>query len=481
MPQPTAKTRARLEKREDIPATELPNSAVSEAGVYRRIDEAAPESQIERLIASLPEDRINAIPAELASPSLESRATELAEQLLLRRRNLDLREARLHRQLMLLDQERQAARLAMGEQQQSLEAAAEALARREKEAAEQLRRAALAEEALRHEVNCARENLDTQRRAINQESQLHDREQERLRAQSASLETARRRFQEEGAAKEAELAAANAALQLERKQFEQNTHAVLQAIEQKQAAIDAAEAKRANERRAAAEADRSSHDQQRKSLQRAEAEYLRLSAEAQTQLEAIAKQRAMHEEDCRNERRRLLLERESMQQELARERSDFQRRQASLEDTQAALQKTQAELADQQRAILEERLAIEQVMQSLGRHPAVHSGEAIASARQKLAEQYRWMKEGLQKQKSELLEIAKQLDAREHLIAEDREGLQQWLDNQQTELDAQLIQLEAQRQQIQRREAEVSERELRWAMQKKGLEARLAIAQARAA
>src|SRR5204862_6146968 len=122
--------------------------------------------------------------------------------------------------------------------------------------------------------------------------------------------------------------------------------------------------------------------------------------------------------------RRLLLERESMQVELSREQRELQQRQASLEDAQAALQKAQADLLDQQRAILEERLAVEQAMQSLGRHHASQSAESIQSARQKLAEHYRRMKESLQTPKSELLEIAKQLETRETAVAEDRDALQ---------------------------------------------------------
>jgi hypothetical protein len=454
-------------------------------GAVLRVDEAHGEEtgldRIEGLLASLPQDEVEAVSVEVSAGSLEVRAQELADQLLSRRRDLDQRETRLNRQLMLLDQERQAARLAMGEQERALAARLEALAKREKEAEDQLRRAALAEEALRHEVICARENLEAERRAIAQETQLHVREQERLRAQSASLETAQRRFQEEVRAKQEEVDAAAAGLQLERKQFEQNTRAVLLSIEQKHAVLEQSATKLANDRKRAVEEQRGAAEQDRKSMKRAKAEYLRLSSEVEQELQTIAKQRAAHEEDCRNERRRLLLERETMQQELSRERSDLTRRQAALEDAQAALQKTQTELSDQQRAILEERLAVEQVMQALGRQGANQNGEALASARQKLAEHYRWMKESLQTQKSELLEIARQLDAREHLIAEDREGLQQWAQGQQEELDAQLVGLEAQRQQIQRREAELGERELRWALQKKGLEARLAIALARAA
>lgn len=477
---PKAKRSAR-NGREGLVRAALPQSGDSERGADRRIDDAHEASSIEEILASLPNDESTVAPAQVTIESMEERAKELAEQLLARRRDLDLRETRLHRQLMLLDQERQNARLAIGEQEQSLQSRLEALAKREKEAADQLRRAAVAEEALRQEVNCSRENLDAERRTVAQESKLHVREQERLRAQSASLETAQKRFQAEQARKEQELDRERTALQLERKQFEQNTQAVLQSIEQKQAALDHSAAKLASERKAVTDAERSALEQDRKSLKRAEAEYLRLSSEAESQLQSIAKQRAAHDEDCRNERRRLLLERETMQQELSRERTDLGKRQVALEDAQAALQKTQTELGEQQQSILEERLAVEQVMQALGRHPGAQSGEAMASARQKLAEHYRWMKESLQTQKSELLEIAKQLEAREHLIAEDREGLQRWVEEQQEELDARLIQLDAQRQQIQRREAELSERELRWAMQKKGLEARLAVAQARAA
>lgn len=467
--------------REGLGKTAAAPSANAELGAERRIDGAHITSSIEKLLASLPEDETDAAPAQVTIESMEVRAKELAEQLLARRRDLDLRETRLHRQLMLLDQERQAARLTISEQEQSLQTRLEAVAKREKEAADQLRRAALAEEALRQEVNCSRDNLDAERRAVAQESKLHAREQERLRSQSASLETAQKRFQAAQARKEQELDNERSAFQLERKQFEQNTRAVLASIEKKQAAIEHSAAKLAAERKAATETERTALEQDRQSLKRAEAEYLRLSVEAESQLQSIAKQRTVHEEDCRNERRRLLLEREAMQQELSRGRADLEERQVALEDAQAALQKTQTELAEQQQAILEERLAVEQVMQVLGRHPGTQRGEAIASARQKLAEHYRWMKESLQTQKSELLEIAKQLKAREHLIAEDREGLQRWVEEQQEELDAQLIQLDSQRQQIQRREAELSERELRWAMQKKGLEARLAVAQARAA
>jgi hypothetical protein len=459
------------------------------AGSFQRIDDqhrlaleadssaAGFHGELDQLPADVSGDAIASRPTS----AMQQHARELADQLETRRRDLDLREARLHRHLMLLDQERQAARLAFSEKEHLLESRLAQLAKREHELSEQWKRCAAAEEALNLEVNCARENLEATARANARDTELLHREQERLRAQSASLEVAERRRQGEREAEQAEVAAARQKLHLERRQFDQNASEVLKALEEKQAALAAASEELANERAAQAAANQAAIELEQQSLSRAEAEYRRLSAELESELKSLAKQRASHEEDCRNERRRLLLERESMQMELNRERSDLARRQQSLEDGRAAIQKAKSELADQQRAILEERLAVEQTYQALSRHDADASAEAVATARRKLAEQYRWVKESLQTQKSELLEIARQLDAREHLLAEDRDGLQQWVENQQAELDAQMIQIDAQRQQMQRREAEIRERELKWVTQKKAIEARLAIAQARAA
>ena len=456
---------------------------------YRRIDGdhsgseelPAPENSLQELLDQLPADQAESPISLSTTAAMESQALSLAKELESRRRDLELREARLHRYLLLLDQERQSARLTISEQEHSLQGRLAVLARREKEVADQLQRAAIAEEALKHEVSSAREHLDAQARIIERDRELLHREQERLRAQSSSLDVAERRQKEARETERAEIESARQLLHAERLKFDANCQKMLATLNEKQAALDASAKRLTNERQDHSNADRAALETDRAAMKRAEAEYQRLSKELESELRAAAKQRESHDEDCRNERRRLLLERETMQADLLRERAELTRRKTALEDAQAALQKTQVELTQQQQAILEERLAVEQVMQSLGRQNASGVNESLAIARRKLADHYRWMKESLHAQRVELREIARQLDAREHLLAEDRDGLQQWVENQQQELDAQLIQLEAQRQQIQRREADLSERELRWAMQKKGLEARLAIAQSRAA
>lgn len=472
---------------ESTKQTHLKEKGQSET--HRRIDAVQSQSEeahsrensIQELLDQLPADRPESAVSLSASTAMESQAFSLARELESRRRDLELREARLNRHLLLLDQERQSARLTFSEQEHSLQSRIAVLARREKEVADQLQRAAIAEEALKHEVTSAREHLDAQARIIERDRELLQREQERLRAQSSSLDVAERRQKEARAMERAEIDSARQLLHAERLKFDANCQKMLATLNDKQAALDASVHKLSNERREISSADRAALEADRAAMRRAETEYQRLSKELESELQAAAKQRASHDEDCRNERRRLLLERETMQADLQRERAELTRRKTALEDAQAALQKTQVELTQQQQAILEERLAVEQVMQSLGRQNTNGVNESLAIARRKLADHYRWMKESLHAQRVELREIARQLDAREHLLAEDRDGLQQWVENQQQELDSQLVQLEAQRQQIQRREADLSERELRWAMQKKGLEARLAIAQSRAA
>jgi hypothetical protein len=150
-------------------------------------------------------------------------------------------------------------------------------------------------------------------------------------------------------------------------------------------------------------------------------------------------------------------------EELDRKRIAVERRATRVEQFQAALKRLRAELGRVQRETLENRLATEELWAQLsGAAPPATLSQSLARIRAKLSDQYRQANLELTEQKKDLEQLRAEIDAQRQKLIEHKSQFERWLAAHQEELKKQAARLVAREKYLEQKELRCGQESRRW-------------------
>jgi hypothetical protein len=354
---------------------------------------------------------------------LDLQANQLAEHLRERLRDVDHREAQLNARVAQLESDLRAGRVWLREQEHEFAEREAELRRQLEDAQVRGEPGAVAAEAT-VDLDGVRAELTERGEALAlKENELREQRFE-FQRQSSALRHAQQLWEQEQARQQAELARERERLKI--------------AFEEKSAERD-------RQLRSAEELVASQSEQ----LVRDRAE--------------LAAERCHFGERQRDEAEALTERKNTIEAELADQRSRLDGRAEWVERQRAGLEQVRAEITVLHRQSLEMRLVAEQLWSQIaGRMSPAEVAQSIARLRLKLAEHYRLEEQALEAKKQELIELSDRIANRHRELSVLQSGLKDWSAARQTEIEEQAGQLAGREQELLAQQDEIRRARMQW-------------------
>lgn len=400
-----------------------------------------------------------------AAEQLQLQGSQLASILRAKQQELDERESRLNAMNSELEKKSRLSRLAQTERAQDFQQREAELQQRIaqlEQRATELSMAELADQRQRSETD---EDAKKRNEDLAEKMREVDNKLRRLTSDTAVLEAAMKRHDQEKARTAAAIEAERQKLALEKEASENSIKQLLLNIDQERAALTQ------REQSLAATNSKKHEEMYQTQVAALRERELRVQAR-ETQLDQLESVNREQWSACENERRQLesmrskleseavqerteiAQQRENSERMLEEKRTDLMRREDELERHRAAVEQLHTVVSHQHRETLELRLVTEQLWSQLsGRQNAVELTQSVATLRHQLADEYRLANESLAEQKQELRRLAERLDEQQLAIRKQRNELQEWVRRRHEEIEGQAARLVAREQELDRQQS----------------------------
>ena len=149
-------------------------------------------------------------------------------------------------------------------------------------------------------------------------------------------------------------------------------------------------------------------------------------------------------------------EQERQRQELQTQQRAIERRSRALAKRRAAIERLHGDAAAMHRKSLEMQLMVKQLWAELaGASASAAMTKALTAIRNKLADQFRWENQTLNRQQRELRQLVARLDLRQRRLRRQRDELRQWYARRNKEFQQQAAGLAARQRELEQQHADM--------------------------